>query len=218
MAETPSEFRARMVKTYPDELICDQVHSVLKCIYCDFTTKSTKISNIKQHLKNKTHLVKVEKNKKSKVSKQTFLTDYQRPQQINEFNMDLCTTFLEANIPLKKVSHPSVIKFVEKYTGKAMPSESSLRQKYVPILYNDKLEVLREKAENNYIWASVDETTDAEGRFVANFIFGILDDADDSRERGKCYLLNMAVLEKTNASTIGAFFFDSLSLLWPNGK
>lgn len=99
-----------------------------------------------------------------------------------------------------------------------MPSESSLRQKYVPILYNEKLEKLREKAKNKFFWTSIDETTDSEGRFVTNFIFGILDDADGSHERSKCYLLNMVPVDAANASNMAAFFNDSLILLWPNGK
>lgn len=131
--------------------------------------------------------------------------------------MDLCKTFIEANIPLNKASHPSVVNFLEKYTKKTAPSVDTLRRKYVPVLYDDTMKKLREKANNKHIWVSIDESTDAEQRFVVNFIFGILDGDENSSERGKCYLLNMAVVENVNASTMAAFFNDSLLLLWPNG-
>lgn len=214
--ETTREFCARMVNAYPGVLRTD--FSILHCNYCDCSLTGNKLSNVKQHFDTAKHKKAVENKKQSNEPKQTLLTDHQLPQQINTFNMDLCKTFLEANIPLKKVSHPSVVKFLEQYTGKTMPSESSLRQKYVPILFNEKLEKLRQKAKDKFIWTSIDETTDSEGRYVTNFIFGILDGSDDSPERGKCYLLNMVPVEAANASNMAAFFNDSLLLLWPSGK
>ena len=63
------------------------------------------------------------------------------------------------------------------------------------------------------IWASIDETTDVEQRYVACFVFGIIGVPE---ERAKIYLLNVASLDKVNHSTIAAFFTDSLRLLWPD--
>jgi len=61
------------------------------------------------------------------------------------------------------------------------------------------------------IWVSLDETTDAEERFVANFIVGTLEVGCP----GKTFLLNCEVLEKANHSTVAKMFNNSLSLLWP---
>jgi len=62
------------------------------------------------------------------------------------------------------------------------------------------------------IWVSLNETTDAEGRFVANFIVGTLEVGCP----GKTFLLNCeVVLEKANLSTFAKMFNNSLSLLWP---
>lgn len=83
------------------------------------------------------------------------------------------------------------------------------------MLYEDKIKYLRAKACNKYIWTSLDETTDANQRYVANFAFGILDDSEE--ERNKCYLLNISELKEVNASTIAAFYADSLHILWPDG-
>lgn len=107
---------------------------------------------------------------------------------------------------------------MQRYHNKTVPSESSLRAKYVPLLYKTVMNDMIEKASNSYIWVSIDETTDVEQRLVANFIFGILDGRADSVERQKCYLLNVATVEAANASNMAGFFNDSLSLLWPNGK
>lgn len=93
--------------------------------------------------------------------------------------MDLCKTFLEANIPLYKVNHQSVVKFIEKYTSNSAPNQNTLRQTYVPHLYKKMIENLRVKAAEKYIWVSLDETTDVEQRMVANFVFGILGDESD---------------------------------------
>lgn len=134
--------------------------------------------------------------------------------------MRICVRpFFKANIPLKKVSHPSVVNFLEKYTNSTVPSESTLRQKYVPLLYDETIETLRDKAANKCIWTSIDETTDSEQRLVVNFVFGLMEGVDEnSQERGMCYLLNIAEVDSSCASSMAAFFNDSLSLLCPQGK
>lgn len=214
--ETHRQFCTRMVKDHPGVLRTDNL--ILFCKVCECALPgATKISHVKQHINS----VKHEQNKPSSsapVARQMLLKETLTEPKTNDFNMDLCKTFLEANIPLKKASHPSVKSFLEKYTTKTMPSESSLRNKYVPMLYTECIENLREKAKDKYIWVSIDETTDVDQRMVSNFIFGILDSDENSTEHGKCYLLNMAVVEAANASTMAAFFNNSLLLLWPNGK
>jgi len=49
---------------------------------------------------------------------------------------------------------------------------------------------------NQYLWISIDETTDDTGRHVANVVIGILSSND--YEGRKRFLLNMALLEKAN--------------------
>ena len=213
--ETHRQFCTRMVRDYPDTLRTDD--SILFCKICECALPgATKISHIKQHISSVKHKQNIPSTTTS-TARQTLLKETFVDQKTNEFSMDLCKTFIEANIPLKKTSHPSVVSFLEKYTGKTIPSESTLRQKYVPILYKECIENLREKSKDKYIWVSIDETTDVDQRMVCNFIFGILDGDEKSSERGKCYLLNMEVVETANASTMAAFFNNSLLLLWPDG-
>lgn len=129
--------------------------------------------------------------------------------------MDLTKMFLEANIPLHKLSHPSVQSFMSKHTKFSVPTETAIRKNYVPVLYEETLNKMRRLAANNYIWVSVDETTDIEQRYVINFVFGVL---GVEEEKDRCYLFAMAELDKVNNLTVAAFFNDCLNSLRPEGK
>lgn len=69
-----------------------------------------------------------------------------------------------------------------------------------------------DKIRNNNIGVSIDETTDACARKVANVIVGVLGDVK-SRE---CYLLTSAELSAANNVTIADLFHDAMQLLRPD--
>jgi len=56
------------------------------------------------------------------------------------------------------------------------------------------------------VWLSVDETTDVEGRYVANVVIGTL----ETDGPGTTMLLNSEVLEKANHSTISKLLLTFL--------
>ena len=60
---------------------------------------------------------------------------------------------------------------------------------------------------------SIDETTDAAGRYVANVVVGKLVSDAPSRP----FLLTTECLEHTNHHTIAKLFSEALMLLWPAG-
>lgn len=91
-----------------------------------------------------------------------------------------------------------------------MLSESTLRTKYLPIFYDECIEKMKMIAAGNFIWISVDESTDSEQRLVANFVFGEL---NVERERGRSYLFASQVLEATNSSTVATFFDECIAQL-----
>lgn len=124
--------------------------------------------------------------------------------------MDLAKCFLEANIPLHKISNPSVKHFLEKHTKYTVPSESTLRTKCLPKLYEESLEKMKQIAADNYLWVSIDECTDCEQRFVANLVFGVL---GVEKERGRSYLFASKQLTVTNSATIAQFFGESMNEL-----
>jgi len=66
-------------------------------------------------------------------------------------------------------------------------------------------------SEKNKIWVSIDETSDVDGRFIANVV-GTL-----KREQpGEIFLLPFEVLERVNNSSIAVVFENAMNLLWPD--
>jgi len=57
----------------------------------------------------------------------------------------------------------------------------------------------------------MDETTNVDGRYVANIIVGIL----DSEKLGKIMLVNCEHIEKTNSTIIAQLFDITMNLIWP---
>lgn len=124
--------------------------------------------------------------------------------------MDLASCFVKSNIPLYKMRDPALVEFLEKHTKYAAPSETHLRSKCIPKIYEECVEKLKRIAAEKYIWVSLDETTDSEQRYVVNFVFGIL---GVEEERGRCYLFSSKVLNQVNNSTIARFFDDTVGEL-----
>jgi hypothetical protein len=80
--------------------------------------------------------------------------------------------------------------------------------KYVSYWVNSqRIKKIQEDISENYIWISVDETTDVKGRYIANMIVGKL----TQEEAGNSHLLASKELEKTNHKAIVNFVDDSLS-------
>ncbi|KAL4142915.1 hypothetical protein QTP88_005305 [Uroleucon formosanum] len=120
---------------------------------------------------------------------------------------------MTANIPVHKISNTEFRKFLEKYTLHAVPSESTLRKTYTNDCYDECMSEIRQYITGNKIWVSIDETTDVEGRYIANVVVGTL----LSDGPGKIFFLTTEVLEKSNYSTITKLFDNAMFLLWPNG-
>lgn len=139
-----------------------------------------------------------------------FLSESTSKKNVNEFYEDLCMSFVAANIPWYKLQNPQFRAFLEKYTGKHIPDESLLRKNYLSHCYNKTLSNIRNEIGDNNIWFAVDETTDINGRYVANLLVGIL----KSNNTCRSFLLSCKVLEKTNHSTVSRFVNDGLKLLW----
>jgi hypothetical protein len=133
--------------------------------------------------------------------------------KLSTFCADLCKTLLEADIPLNKLAHPSFRQFIEKYTKRRCPVQSTLRKNYIYPIYNQKMQTIREEIGESKIWVQIDETTDSMGRAVANVVVGTL----DPLKTYKSFLLTSEVLSKANSDTISQLFMSALSLLWPSG-
>lgn len=125
----------------------------------------------------------------------------------------MCRALTSPNIPLNKVNNAVFREFLKKYTGKEIPDQSTFRKIYLSNCYQETINKIRSCVGDKKIWVSIDETTDCEGRYIANVVIGVL----QTDEPGKIFLLTLEQLERTNFSTISKLFDKAMNLLWPNG-
>jgi hypothetical protein len=92
----------------------------------------------------------------------------------SQFQRDLCEMVISANIPLNKVSNKQFINFMEEYTNKSVPTESTLRKNYLSSCYEDTVRRARNIIGNNKIWVPTDKSTDVDSRCVASVIVDTL--------------------------------------------
>lgn len=97
----------------------------------------------------------------------------------------------------KKCNNIYLKSFLEKYTTKIIPDVSSIRKSYLHDCYTDTMNKIRDKIDGKKVWLFIDETTDVEGRYIANVVIGTLETNGPSTTM----LLNSEVLEKANYST-----------------
>lgn len=187
--------------------------TILLCKICNIKVAAEKKFSIQQHTSREKHINGLNLMKKKNEKPQQLLNNVLNNDKTNIFNKELCMAMLSANIPFNKLKNKVLSNFLEKHTDKKMPDESTLRKNYVDKCFNETINSIRKYVENKKIWVSIDETSDVEGRYVANVIVGTL----EISEPGKSFLLNCEVLEKANNSTITKLFDRSMGIIWPNG-
>jgi hypothetical protein len=99
---------------------------------------------------------------------------------------------------------------MEEYTNRRITTESTLRKNYLSFCYEDAVRRVRNIIGDNQIWVSIDESTDADSRRVANVIVGTLF-ADCP---GDIFLLHSEVLDKVSHTTIAILFVNAMKTLW----
>lgn len=60
---------------------------------------------------------------------------------------------------------------MEKYTNKDIPYESTLRKSYMNDIYVETMNKIRSNIAGHTIWISIEETTDVQGRYIANYYY-----------------------------------------------
>lgn len=188
---------------------------ILFCKLCETKVAAEKRFTVVQHIGRDKHIRAAKLAESKKQASQLLLgqsvsTNGSRK---SPFYKELCEVFVSANIPLDKLNNSRFCQFLEKHTGHVMPDESTLRKNYIDDCYVEILEKIRDCVKDKKIFVSIDETNDAEGRFVANVIIGTLEPDYPT----KIFLLNVDELDKVNHSAICQLFDKSLNLLWPNG-
>jgi hypothetical protein len=186
--------------------------TVLFCKICEKAVNHEKKYFVTQHCESGKHKALAQK-ASNKSKPQLIQQSMQVSGKKSKFNLDMCNAFIAADIPLHKLQNPSLRKFLESNMNQTIPCESTLRKTYVDLSYDDAVANIRSQVGNHNIWISVDEATDATGRFVANTFIGTM----ESGEVSKMFLLNSEELQKTDSSTVCQAVVQALTILWPEG-
>lgn len=123
----------------------------------------------------------------------------------------MCKGFLAANVPIKKLENPVLRDALETHLGIKLPHETRFREKYVPSIYEETMQEIKEALAEGPLWISVDCSRDPKGREVANVIVGSL----DGNEYHNPYLVHVAFLQTADSPSMARYtFLQSLILLW----
>ena len=79
---------------------------------------------------------------------------------------------------LSKLNQQPFKDFIYKYTGHHVPSRKQISKFYSKSIFDTTINKIRNSIGNNYIWVSIEETTDIIVRHPTDAIIGILTDTD----------------------------------------
>lgn len=120
--------------------------------------------------------------------------------------MELCYAMVATNIPFHKLQSTPFKSFLEKYTNKQIPDESTLRKNYLNICFNSTMSEIRKKIQGHFIYIMVDETTDSRGKYICSLVI----DIPHPEVLPTPFLISVKELMKTNHETVCRFINDSL--------
>jgi hypothetical protein len=160
-------------------------------------------------MKSNVHKKHVESGQSSQPTISHVMSRVETTQLKSDFFMDTTRMLIEANIPIEKLNNRSFREYLSKYTKREIPNPSNIRKHYVPNIYEEVIQKIREIVGNNAVYLIVDETSDAKNRYVVNIMVGIL-----NGEPIKPMLLATTFVNKTNNKTISQCIVDSLTKLW----
>lgn len=89
-----------------------------------------------------------------------------------------------------------------------MLDESTIQKHYVNKCYSETINNIRSSSGDQNIWISINETSDCEGRYAMNIIFGTL----EIEQPTQIFLLHSEASEKTNHSIIAQLLDQVLTI------
>ena len=190
---------------YPNQFRIDD--GILFCIYCNHTIKWKKKSTIDNHVRDSVHCAKKKLYESKKAGgnasqQMTIASTISAADKKKELIEDLIHAFATSDIPLEKVN--SLLPFFQKHLkqGGFIPQASTLRQIYLPQVFENHLNQIKLLFENKSVAITMDETTDDCGRSVVNTLFHF---------RTNTKLVSVDFLIKVNNSTIGSTLLTILT-------
>ena len=165
----------------------------LRCKPCGFMINFDRRvkTRAEDHIKTEKHRNHVQ------LSQRQTYTDL-APDKKNEFFADLTKALVKSNIPLNKVINPNLKSFLEKWTKKELPSESTLQKTYLEDEGKECIQDIILRAHGKDIYINIDECTDVLGRYVLAVLVGVLDMHNES----KPVLFEVVEIEKTTSVAI----------------
>jgi hypothetical protein len=177
---------------------------LLFCIYCDHAINWEKKSSVDDHVRGLFHCAKKRayEGSSKKTQQRTLSSVTSASEKKKELIEDLISAFACADIPLEKVN--SLIPFFNKHIkqGGFIPKAPTLRQLYLPQVFNKHFGQLKLLFEMKPIAITMDETTDDCSRSVVNTLF---------QYRTHTKLVSVDFLTQVNNSTIGRTLLKILS-------
>ena len=173
-------------------------------------TDKTVAARIKEHVASDNHQLKEGNGVQPMISGMfDKIKDNQKKQE--EVNNKLTRAFLSADIPLHKLSNPTLRSCLSWMSGLNIPHPNTLRETIVKDIYEDTIERIRNKCSGKDVYFIVDETTDPRSRFCTNIMVGTLDGG-----REKAMLLNVCFHDRNDNQAVQQSVLESCRLLWPS--
>lgn len=188
----------------------------LFCTLCITTIEwSSKygMSKANSHRGRKKHLELLSKNRGKIVTiKQGFKIAMEKEMTNEEFYKWLTQHLVEADVPFDKLD--SCLPFIRLLNGllktkpRNIPCSKTLRTQ-VDDVYEERIQQIRDKINEDKIYLIIDESTDIKGRFVCNVLVGAL-----NGQPSKPMLLLVKFLDQVNTGSICQTVNETCSLLW----
>jgi hypothetical protein len=152
------------------------LNNTLVCLFCGHSVSWEHKVSISTHINSKTHI----KNKKNHeaarniYSQQTLEGALSVAESKKAVVKDLVKAFVEANIPLEKVN--ALQPFLRKYCreGGAVPQADTLRRNYLPEIYQQHIDDLKDFFQKKPVSVIVDEQLIAEREVLLIFCLAIV--------------------------------------------
>lgn len=187
--------------------------SHVKCTLCHHVVnlRQDKVKySMDEHLKSKKHKEALHE---AASGQQTINKLFEAKDQTDHLNYSLVKAFVEAGIPLSKLNHGSIRKFLESALKMKVCDRRHLSKKYLPIIFKESLHDIREIVGDNHVYFIIDESPDVKFRAVVNVMVGVLNGS-----YVKPMLLMVKHFDKSvNSTMIIQSLNDAANRLWPNG-
>ena len=186
-------------------------------VYCVKCEKNVNIrsrhekQSLKDHLGSKSHIAKCKQPGRSLVQQQVdSMVKRMEKQGLDDFNIRVTMAFIQANIPLSKLNHPSIKNLFESTCQKKLYTRQHLQTKYLPELFDESLDDIRKTLGANCVYFMIDETPDLLQRKVVNLLVGVF-----NGKYSKPLLLMMKHFDQAvNSQIINQVLIQASDRLW----